>query len=361
MPTTTSTLGWTLANWGTAPSTWTSSDCTPSPQIYYAEPDDDDIPELFASCPSTAYDSCLPRPSNTDLLDEYLSNQRNVPYWSPGANCPSGWKTVGSAARTGSADDVSSSGIFTVGAVQTGGWDFDDVVDDDYIQLGLHDAFGALLDASETAVACCPSSMTAARNGLCYSTLPTPSSSITAACIADYSNADGNLQFTSTTWVWDGTTRTANIAVPTVTIPRTPARTSTRSIDADDRDDLVAATMQVPVYIVRKRGDDEGGAGNSSSNGNDSNDNGSGSNSTSTSTSTSSSSSTSTSANTGGTDADSTSNSGSGSSADSAGETNTNAASALYLVHTKGWGSIGGMVGVLAASLLAGFVLVVPW
>ncbi|RDW72717.1 uncharacterized protein DSM5745_07889 [Aspergillus mulundensis] len=327
MPTASSTLGWTLANWGTAPTTWVSADCTPAPQIYYAEPDDADIPELFASCPSTAYDSCLPRPSNTDLLDDYLSNQRNVPYWSPGANCPSGWKSVGSAARTGSAEDVTSSGIFTIGALATGRWELDDILDDDYIQLGLHDAFGALLDPSETAVACCPSSMTPARNGLCYSTLPTPSSSITAACIADYSNANGNLEFTSTSWVIDGTTRSGTIAVPTVTVPRTPESTRTRSIDADDRDELVVASLQVPVYVVRREGDRQGGAGNSSSGGSD----GSGSSN--------------------------------GSDAASETDTNTNAAGALRLgrTSTKAWGSVGGMVGVLAASFLVGFALVVPW
>ncbi|KAL6231576.1 hypothetical protein BDW75DRAFT_38719 [Aspergillus navahoensis] len=316
MPSGTSTLGWTLANWGTLPATWTSSSCTPSSVIYYAEDDDPDIPELFESCPSTAFDTCLPEPTASDLVDDYLSNQRNVPYWSPGVNCPSGWESVGSAARP-SDGDVTSSGLFTVGAIPTGNWD---IPDNDYVQLGFHDAFGALLDPSETAVACCPSSMTVGRNGICYSTLP--DRDIRTACFADYSNADGNLEFISTTWVWGGSTRTANIAVPTVTIPRTPTRTTTRTVEADETGDMVAATLQAPIYFVRRPGDDDGD-GSSSDSGNNGSD-------------------------------------GSGSSdADTASE--TNAAMGLFMGHNKAWGHVGGMTGVLAASLLAGIVLVVPW
>ncbi|CBF78329.1 hypothetical protein AN8612.2 [Aspergillus nidulans FGSC A4] len=324
MPSGTSTLGWSLANWGTLPATWTSSSCTPSSIIYYAEDDDPDIPELFESCPSTTFDSCLPEPTDSDLIDDFLSNQRNVPYWSPGVNCPSGWEAVGSAARP-SDGDVTSSGIFTVGAIPTGNWD---IPDNDYIQLGFHDAFGALLDPSETAVACCPSSMTAGRNGICYSTLP--DRDIRTVCIADFSNADGNLEFISTSWVWNGVTRTANIAVPTLTIPRTPTRTSSRTIDADETGDMVAATMQVPIYFVRRPGDG-GGNGNGNGDGNSS-------------------------------DLDNNGSNGSGTSdADTVNE--TNAARGLHMQkgYTKDWGHLGGMLGVLAASLLAGAVLVLPW
>ncbi|KAL4974660.1 hypothetical protein BDW66DRAFT_81788 [Aspergillus desertorum] len=321
MPSGTSTLGWTLANWGTLPATWTSSSCTPSSVVYYAEDDDPDIPELFESCPSITFDTCLPEPTDSALVEDYLSDQRNVPYWSPGVNCPSGWQSVGSAARPSDGDDVTSSGLFTIGAIPTGNWD---IPDNDYIQLGFHDAFGALLDPSETAVACCPSSMTVGRNGVCYSTLS--NHDIRTACFADYSNANGNLEFISTTWVWGGTTRTANIAVPTVTIPRTPTRTSTRTVDADETGDMVAATLQVPVYFVRRPGD---GNGNGNGNSSDSGTNGS---------------------------------NGSGSTAsDTASE--TNAARGLYMQvsYTKDWGQVGGMLGVLVVSLLAGIVLVVPW
>ncbi|KAL4952191.1 hypothetical protein BDW69DRAFT_168275 [Aspergillus filifer] len=312
MPSSSVTVGWTFANWGTAPATYISSRCTPSPAIYYAETEDPDLPEEFVSCPATTYDSCFPEPTNTDLIDDYLNNQRNIPYWSPGVNCPSGWESVGAASRSGTADPVST-GIFTVNAVPDDPFDIigglPDAIEDDLRALGYHDALAALLEPSETAIACCPSSMTVGRNGICYSTLP--SQSISTACDAAFISLTGNVDLTSTTFVWHGSTRTG--WYPTSTIPRTPTRTATHTIDDDDRRELVAATQLGPIYLVHRPGDED----NSGNNG-----------------------------------------SGNGANSDSESADETGAASRLVLGQGGDWAQVKGMLGVLAISLLAGMGLV---
>lgn len=151
MPTASTTLGWTLANWGSAPATWTrSASCSQPSYIYYADDDVPSIPVMFESCPATTLGDCGPRPTNSKLVDDFLSDQRNIPYWSPGVRCPSGWSSVGAASRP-SDGQVSTTGIFTVDALPTGSWN-----DNDPIALGVQGALGALLDPSETAIACCP-------------------------------------------------------------------------------------------------------------------------------------------------------------------------------------------------------------
>lgn len=266
MPTASTTLGWTLANWGSAPATWTSSSCSQPSQIYYADNDIPSIPAMFESCPATTLDDCGPRPTNSDLVDDFLSDQRNIPYWSPGVRCPSGWTSVGAASRP-SDGQVSTTGIFTVDALPTGTWSDDDNGD---IALGAQGALGALLDPSETAIACCPSSMSVGRNGVCYSTLP--SHSMSTACFADFGTRDPDLERVSTTFVLFGVTHTGNILVPTVTVPRTPTRTTTRTLDARETEELVAATLAGPIYLVHRPRDGDGnGDGNGNGNDNENN------------------------------------------------------------------------------------------
>ncbi|KAL4868437.1 hypothetical protein BDV12DRAFT_169712 [Aspergillus spectabilis] len=153
MPSATTTLGWTLANWGPGPTVFeASASCTQS-ALYYADRDSPELVLAFESCLPTTTLDCYPEPTETSLLDDYYENWRNIPYWSPGTDCPSGWESVGGAARSGSSAPVSS-GIFTV---YHGGTDWlDDLDDDDPIDFGYQDALGALLAPSETAIACCP-------------------------------------------------------------------------------------------------------------------------------------------------------------------------------------------------------------
>lgn len=112
--------------------------------------------------------------------------------------------------------------------------------------------------------------MSVGRNGLCYSTLP--SHSISTACFADFGGQDPDLERVSTTIVLFGVTHTGDVLVPTATVPRTPTHTTTRTLSARETDELVAATMAGPIYLVHRARDGNG----SDSNGNDNdNDNGS--------------------------------------------------------------------------------------
>ncbi|KAL4912976.1 hypothetical protein BDW62DRAFT_8670 [Aspergillus aurantiobrunneus] len=310
MPTATTALGWTLANWGPAPSTWDPS-CTAASDIYFADNDVPEAPLFFQACPTDTIDQCWPEPTNSALVDDFLSNRRNAPYWSPGVNCPSGWESVGAASRP-SDGDVTSTGIFTVNAVPTAPWG-----DDDAIAIGFRGALGEVLDPSETAIACCPSSMSVGRNGVCYSTLP--SHTISEACYADYDESDAALSVVSTSFVLGGITHTGSVVVPTVTIPRTPARTTTRTIDADETGDLVAASMAVPIYLVHQPSDRNG-------------------------------------SNTDGSSGSSDSNSSEG---DSGSSNNTNAAAGLHLQQTTGWGRMKTIAGVLV--VCAGMAFAMPW
>lgn len=118
--------------------------------------------------------------------------------------------------------------------------------------------------------------MSVGRNGLCYSTLP--SHSISTACFADFGGQDPDLERVSTTFVLFGVTHTGDILVPTATVPRTPTHTTTRTLSARETDELVAATMAGPIYLVHRArdGNSSDSNGNDNSNDND-NDNNSGS------------------------------------------------------------------------------------
>ncbi|KAL4862895.1 hypothetical protein BDV12DRAFT_178214 [Aspergillus spectabilis] len=190
MPSATATLGFTLTNWGPLPTSLTlPQEC--SSNIALAETDIPHEPFYQASCSNFL---CLPGSPNADELEsitrqmETPSLGRLIAHYSPATACPGGWKTVGVAARRG--ESVSRSGWFeTAKATATG--------DDDGEEEGYDagptfasyvDILPVLLDQSETAVQCCPSSMTIFQNGYCYSTLPdyTPST----ACHTFYTTDD---------------------------------------------------------------------------------------------------------------------------------------------------------------------------
>ncbi|KAL2825052.1 hypothetical protein BDW59DRAFT_162000 [Aspergillus cavernicola] len=321
MPSVTATLGWTLANWGPAPSTYTiAASCSQSSSIYIANTDLPSVPVWSETCTSHTIDECWPQPTDSALAEDALDNQYNVPYWSPGTQCPSGWRSVGAAAHPTNGP-VTSSGIFTVHPERLD--DDNDNDDDDYddgIIFGSQDALGALLDSGETAIACCPSSMSVARNGICFSTLP--SYSVTTACCADYRSIAHDL--VSTTYMLNGTTRTGPVLIPATETFYLPTLTRTTTFNDRETSQLIAATTRGPIYYVHQESDS-----NSDSN-----------------------SSTSTS-------------SGSGSSSDNSetGSSETNAASRFYSRSGEDthWGQIQAVAGVLAVSLVAGMALVMPW
>ncbi|KAL4878481.1 hypothetical protein BJY04DRAFT_221202 [Aspergillus karnatakaensis] len=267
MPTSTVTLNYTLANWGPAPTTWSMPDCTSTSSVYFATSSIPDAPRHLESClPQSALGDCSPEPTNSAILDAYLKDMNQVPYWS-GDRCPEGWKSIGEIIRS---DDgpPASEGIFAgLSPSQTTQGALDDAA-----LFETQHALGALLDPSETVLACCPEALTAGRAGLCFSTLP--EQEISTECRAFYGTV--NLLTVSTTFPVDGATYTGEVIVPPRDNPRTYASTRIDEIGEETAALLVAVTARPPVYLVHGGGNggdegegDDGGSGGEDEQGGD--------------------------------------------------------------------------------------------
>ncbi|KAL2834032.1 hypothetical protein BJY01DRAFT_259710 [Aspergillus pseudoustus] len=184
MPTATATLSWTITNWGPLTTSWSlPSACSSRVYIFpTASPSFGN----YADCDNGLF-TCYPSPTDSDAPSA-LSEARNTPtlgfqaapVYSPAPSCPSGWKTVGAVGREGQGASVSRSGWFTL--------PYDEDVDEEGInipEVGFQDVLASLLDPSETAVMCCPSSMTVGENGGCQSSLS--DYTISTACRTHYS------------------------------------------------------------------------------------------------------------------------------------------------------------------------------
>ncbi|KAL2843313.1 hypothetical protein BJY01DRAFT_264289 [Aspergillus pseudoustus] len=175
MPTATATLGWTITNWGPLTTSWSlPTACAEQVFIYSKE---DPYMGLYAECDNGLY-TCYPPPTDSNAPSELAAAVRTIslgyqapPVYSPAPECPEGWKTVGAVAREGEGTEISRSGWFTV-PYETRS---------DRPRIGLQDVFASLLDLSETAVMCCPSSMIAPDMGGCRS--PLPDYAISTACL----------------------------------------------------------------------------------------------------------------------------------------------------------------------------------
>ncbi|KAL4795801.1 hypothetical protein BDV19DRAFT_362114 [Aspergillus venezuelensis] len=325
MPTATATLGWTLANLGPAPTTYTfPSSCTESKyNIAYSEYPDGGAWDNKCDSNTWTRTECFARPTDSALAEEYITNPFMQGYYSPGPSCPKAWKTVGVLAHQTQAPDagsesdsdsdslISSSGIFTIDPNAESSEIF---TDGPYI-FRAPDAWAALLDEGETLVACCPSTMTVGADGGCYSLLP--DISISTGCAFAYPPLSFNEPITSTTFPLNGTTTTGSLNVPVTSLPEPTVETTT--FEESERESLVAVSVRGPVYFVHMPSDlseDEANPGET------------------------------------------------GSSGDGEGgeETGTNAAVPLQIAGGKGpWRHIGGIAGVLGVSILAGVGLVLPW
>ncbi|KAJ0418203.1 hypothetical protein BJY00DRAFT_315098 [Aspergillus carlsbadensis] len=180
MPTATSTLSWVITNWGPLTTPWAlPSACSNQVWIY---PTDEPLLGHPAECDNGLF-PCLPEPTDSDAPSA-LSAARLTPtlgfhappIYSPAPACPEGWKTVGAAGRDGDGP-VSRSGWFTV--------PYESTLEEqpegaELADAGFQDVLASLLDPSETAVMCCPSSMTVNNLGGCRSTLD--DYSISTAC-----------------------------------------------------------------------------------------------------------------------------------------------------------------------------------
>ncbi|KAJ0417901.1 hypothetical protein BJY00DRAFT_315499 [Aspergillus carlsbadensis] len=199
MPTATATLSWTITNWGPLTTSWSlPSACSNQAFIYSTDgplgvySPDPPLVGLYEECDNGLF-TCYPEPTDSNApsaLSEarptFSQGYRAAPVYSPAPSCPAGWKTVGALGRDGDGP-VSRSGLFTVPyeADPEGGLPGP--------VFGYQDALASLLDPSETAVMCCPSSMTIRDNlrGGCRSTLE--DYSISTACRTHFP-ANGMLQ-----------------------------------------------------------------------------------------------------------------------------------------------------------------------
>ncbi|KAL3444599.1 hypothetical protein BJX65DRAFT_283207 [Aspergillus insuetus] len=260
MPTATSTLGWTLTNLGTLPETYTlDPTCTAVPDIFIAWTDFPQAPRWAEVCATATTDNCWPVPTGQSAVEEYVNNPYLIGYVSPAVACPSGYKSVGGAANPVDGP-VTSSGIF--GGVP-GRWDYDgaggdetaeDMNDDVPVMIGWKDAVGALLDDGETVIACCPSSMTATMNGLCYETLP--SHPVSTACDGTWTSIAARATTVSTTYMLDGTTRTGTVIIPaTDSVYPLPIASTTTTFSPEETETLVAVRVEGVLVLLHHESD----------------------------------------------------------------------------------------------------------
>ncbi|KAL2861608.1 hypothetical protein BJX68DRAFT_260422 [Aspergillus pseudodeflectus] len=255
MPTTTATLSWTITNWGPLTTPWSlPSAC--SNQVFIYETDgplvgilslDPPLVGLYAQCDNGLF-TCYPEPTDPNapsVLSEAsatptLGGSHAALVYSPAPACPEGWETVGAVGRAGDGPSVSRAGLFTVP------YEADPGVPGP--QVAYKDALASLLDPSETAVMCCPSSMTIHNNliGGCRSSLQ--DYSISTACVtyfpvAGMSRTDVQSSMSAGLISW---------------------MTETTTYSASDVPSLVAEAVVQPLVLLHKPTDLAGGSGEGS-------------------------------------------------------------------------------------------------
>ncbi|CBF88761.1 predicted protein [Aspergillus nidulans FGSC A4] len=210
MPTATATLSWKFTNWGPLTTPWSLPDSCTSNVAIASTADTDFV--LWAELCPFSFDSCYPSPTDSNA-PEALSSALNThgtdiyapPFYSPAPACPNGWKTVGVAARDGDAT-ASRAGWFTT---IYEGEQLDDI-DSEVLTPAYNQVLAGLLDADETAVVCCPSSMTMLPGFYCSSSLP--SYTVSTACEV-FHRGDitdlPSLRESSVTWTTTTTTYSA--------------------------------------------------------------------------------------------------------------------------------------------------------
>ncbi|KAJ5971468.1 uncharacterized protein N7479_001386 [Penicillium vulpinum] len=248
MPSITITDGYTFNNWGPLTTTFTAPASCATFNDYIIRSKEPIVLSQFAAQCSTIgyYHDCIPTGTTSlptsQSIDPYTMYDQA--YYSPGLHCPSGWKTVGVAARDGD-KSVSSSGVLSVASPTetiTGTVDIPK-------QLNPVTLLGKVLDPSETLVICCPSSMTADLDvGGCYSTASAYKPSI--GCAANLPISDFG---TSTkTHVVNGTTSTELLLSLTSSHPMTAVTTT---FAASDVNDYIALSVLPMIPLVHHQSD----------------------------------------------------------------------------------------------------------
>lgn len=186
---------------------------------------------------------CAPTGTITSLPKAYTALELNPKdgyqgnYFSPGLYCPSGWATVGIASRDGHRPVNSSGVVSPTMPVPTS------------VTVPLpnlaENAFMQLLEPSETAVWCCPSSMTGNMMIGCYSTLP--DYKVSTACEVVMPGDDFSI--ISTTYLFDGTMVTGALETITATHPMS---THQFTLTGTATSGIAAVTVAPFVTLVHK-------------------------------------------------------------------------------------------------------------
>ncbi|KAK8010057.1 hypothetical protein PG990_009022 [Apiospora arundinis] len=184
-------------------------------------------------------------------------------YFSPGLHCPHGWATVGVATRNAEGVITSSGPAFTFASSTV-------TVDEDHTSSTFRSTSTAILesdmgsfaypgrhgllaamDRGETAVMCCPSSMTAnALNAPCFAALPSAEVR-TKVCFAG--DVSDYLRVSTQVSIF-GTTVSAYLHL----IPSTGGiPTITSTISSSERSELIAYTVVPMVALVHRASDTE--------------------------------------------------------------------------------------------------------
>ncbi|RMJ20938.1 hypothetical protein PHISP_08191 [Aspergillus sp. HF37] len=181
MPTLTSLSGAGLTNLGPLTTTFTPPpSCVQSnARTMFGPSAPNVLPYGHISCDNINDNrECLPSPSKvaTETAPPYT---QTVDYFSPGIFCPAGWTTVGTAAMPVSGGPTATPEV-------SGAFKFNKDGSVGYIGHRDHVLLADALVPGETAVECCPSSMTPMMPGIgsCYSTLP--SYTISQTCSVYY-------------------------------------------------------------------------------------------------------------------------------------------------------------------------------
>ncbi|KKK12264.1 hypothetical protein ARAM_002689 [Aspergillus rambellii] len=209
---TTDSLSWfTFTNWGPLTTPYVApASCTGTPSFVDLGTNSEPLYATWpVECTVEGRLSCLPTPTDPLALQSAFTVDGNgghlIPFYSPGMVCPSGWKTLGVASRPPGTNTWTETGAFSLIGTQPA----------PHFPLA-HNMIPQLLEPRETAVICCPSSMSMGFDGECYSLLP--SYTISTACA-----------------VVNGSTIRATIAPSDIT-----------------SDNLIAATRMFPVYLVHQ-------------------------------------------------------------------------------------------------------------
>ncbi|KAJ5456759.1 hypothetical protein N7530_012033 [Penicillium desertorum] len=229
---------WTFENYGPITTTFTPApSCTATDRLSLAHISNDMTRIQFqVGCPTSTSDwDCMP-PGTTTSATWYDEKKwvASVGYYSPALYCPSGWETIGMAAR----DDksLSTSGFLTTSEKK------------DPVLRGARDTFGEFVGAESDAGALL--SMTPNGLGQCIGQVPTYKPSVGCEVYVD---SDYSWEKVTRTQVYSGVTETNTYDVNSFVSATTS--TSSTSFPAGVEHVLTAMSFAPMITMVHHRSD----------------------------------------------------------------------------------------------------------